>query len=81
MSERYVVSSVTGYWIFPQAGQRNGSKHRTVSISYYVLDRDYGYEIVGDFTALPWGGKTNLWRRRSAEELCARLNADEELAA
>ena len=75
MSDRFVIESVTGPSIAPWAPQSSSSA-RAIVTSWYVLDRAFRYEVVGDFTAASHGSaQTNAHRRRRAEELCAHLNA------
>jgi hypothetical protein len=85
MSDRFVVSSVSGYWIDAARPPSSMSGHkRPIPVSYYVLDRLDNYEIVAEFTATPRGHhRGNELRRELAELACARWNAwdDEEAAA
>lgn len=85
VSDRFVVSSVTGFYINAArpASNTHGGK-RPTPVSYYVLDRLDGYVVVADFTAIPSGLVGGNEKRRILAELaCARLNAwdDEEVAA
>ena len=68
---RYVVRSVTGYEITPNASTGND---RGAPTSYYVLDRWYDWHVVAAFDAPK--GRTSKHRRELAEARCAELNAE-----
>jgi hypothetical protein len=70
MTDRYIVTSVTGYTI----GRINGHGGTRRDTSYSVLDTAYAHREVARFYAgigAPSTGK----RKARAEELAAHLNA------
>jgi hypothetical protein len=73
---RFIVSSVTGCAIRPQAARAGSS--RPLPTSYYVLDRAFCHRTVAAFDAPEIGGYTfggNDGRSRLAEAKAAELNA------
>lgn len=72
MSERFVVGCVSGYPITAATiacGRKANPKPRSV---WYVWDRAYGYEIVGEFRNARRGKVISGEER--ARALAARLN-------
>jgi hypothetical protein len=78
-SERYVVGSVTGYPITATTIANGRNATRRPRSVWYVWDRAYGYEIVGEFrTVTRKGGRSGekIDGETQARALAERLNAE-----
>jgi hypothetical protein len=70
---RFVVSSLTGYTITPNAMTPSGGRPLGPPTSYFVNDTVFNHRVVASF--VPMYGRTRRICKEGAERYCDQLNA------